>query len=275
MTTGRTGRAPGSRLAGLGALVGIGLALLAPSAGAMATTQSTSITASTVASGCPAPTTAPAPSTAAIDLSAVVIASGVAGPVCTGGGTPSVGGGGTVNRAASNGAGAAASVAPAVVKTAAASDEFDLGGVLYVGGLNSGYTPSLDPLAGELQLWFTVRNVSKSTIDASADFWMSGPFGNRLGEADGVKVAALKPGETRTVSAEVSGVGQWGLVSAHVKLTPPKTVDDATLSPVTRDASVFAPPWFVGFVAALVLGFAAVRTILQRARVPMLVGGTA
>lgn len=155
------------------------------------------------------------------------------------------------------------------------TDEVSLGGVLFLGGLAGGYSPSLDPLAGHLQVWFTVRNASKSTIDATADFWLEGPFGNRISQVDAVKIAALEPGERRTVSAELPGVGQWAFVSAHTRFTPPAQVDNAELSSFTRDANVFAPPWLIGVLIVLALGVSAIRYFLRRGDAPLPLGEAA
>ena len=167
------------------------------------------------------------------------------------------------------GAPAAAPAAPPAV------DEVSLGGVLFVGGLAGGYSPSLNPLAGQLQVWFTVRNASESTIDATADFWLEGPFGNRISQVDDVEVVAMEPGEKRTISATLTGVGQWTFVTVHTTFTPPAQVDTAQLSPYTRDANVFAPPWLIGVGIVAGLGFAAVRHFLRRVDVPMRLGEAA
>ncbi|GAA4372730.1 hypothetical protein [Agromyces bauzanensis] len=151
-------------------------------------------------------------------------------------------------------------------------DEVSLGGVLLVGGLAGGFSPSLNPLAGQLQVWFTVRNVSTSTIDATADFWLAGPFGHRISEVDDVTVTGMVPGEKRTISATLQGVGQWTFVTVHARLTPPPVVDNAELSSFTRDANVFAPPWLIAVLIVVGLGFAAVRYFLRRLAQPVRVG---
>ncbi|MFG6475129.1 hypothetical protein ACFXP7_01950 [Microbacterium sp. P06] len=173
----------------------------------------------------------------------------------TGGGS-SGGGAGTGGRPGGSASGTGAVAGPpATVATAAVdptptADEIDLGGILYIGGLSSSSVPSVNPFGGDLQLWFTVRNVSDSTIEASADFWMAGPFGNRISSVDGVVISDLKPGETRTVGAELPGVGQWTVLSAHATLNPPESVNGTVLAPVTRDATVFALPWLVVLLIA-------------------------
>lgn len=191
------------------------------------------------------------------------------GPPITPPGRPGTGQQGSGSFVDTAGAPAAAPAAPPT------ADEVSLGGVLFVGGLAGGYSPSLNPLAGQLQVWFTVRNASESTIDATADFWLEGPFGNRISHVDDVKVDALEPGEKRTISATLTGVGQWTFVSAHTKFTPPAQVDNAELSSFTRDANVFAPPWLIGVGIVVGLGFAAVRHFLRRVGVPLRLGEAA
>jgi hypothetical protein len=158
-----------------------------------------------------------------------------------------------------------------VIPPSPTTDEVDLGGVLNVGGLSSASIPSLNPFAGELQMWFTVRNVSRSTVQATAQFWMEGIFGNRISGVDGVLIADLKPGEVRTVSAELPGVGQWTVITAHATFNPPETVDGAELSPLTRDTTVFSLPWLMVLIASVALGAWATVQILRRRAVAVAV----
>ena len=187
----------------------------------------------------------------------------------TGGSSTSSGGSSGPTRSSGTASGGASTSKPTDVETqteppAIGPAEVDLGGVLHVGGLSSSFRPSLNPLAGELELSFTVRNVSGSTIEADADFWMEGPFGNRISSVDDVAIAGLKPGESRTVSAELPGVGQWGILTAHATFTPPDVVEDTELSPLTRDATVFTLPWFVVLLIALGLGAWVVVQVVSR-----------
>lgn len=219
-----------------------------------------------------------APAEGGVEMTATIIGPGTSpcdqapGGGTTPGGAASGAGGSTGPRSSgSAGSSSAGTTGPGGVDTTTETtpqisiDEVDLGGVLHVGGLLSSYQPSLNPFGGDLELAFTVRNVSKSTVEATADFWMEGPFGNRISSADGVRVAELKPGETRTVSASLPGVGQWTVLSAHATFTPPTVVDETELSPLTRDSTAFALPWF--FVLLTTLGLAAwviVRVVRSR-----------
>ncbi|MEL4320235.1 hypothetical protein WJX64_14565 [Leifsonia sp. YIM 134122] len=154
---------------------------------------------------------------------------------------------------------ATAAVTPSAQPVKPTAEEFDLGGIVYVGGLTTNYVPSLNPTAGAVELSLPVRNVSETTFDSTATFWIEGPFGNRLGSIGAVEIADLKPGELRVISAEVPGTGQWALVNTHVTFTPPKSVEDTALTPVTRDSFVFATPWHV--LVGLLVGIGAVFAV--------------
>jgi hypothetical protein len=149
------------------------------------------------------------------------------------------------------------SVAP--VKTASVTPEagvVDLGGKLFISGLSSRYIWSADPLAGDVEVSFTVRNVSKDTFSSSVHFWVDGPFANRLDVATRVLVSDLKPDESRVVEATLSGIGQWAFVQTHATFTPPDTVEGTELAPVTRSQFLVVPPLFA--LGAALLVFAAV-----------------
>lgn len=135
----------------------------------------------------------------------------------------------------------------------APASEVSVAGMVYVGGLNASAFPEPDPTAGIVDVWFTVRNAASTPIDATADFWMdAGMFSQRLDAVDGVQVTALQPGESRVVSARLRHGGQWTLLSTHVTLTPPESVDGVALTPVTRDALTLLFPWVIA--AAVLLG---------------------
>lgn len=193
------------------------------------------------------PTPTPRPSGSASPSAVVPVTGPAARPGGSTGSTGSTGGSG-VGTAPAGGAGAgspAGSTPPA--------DEVNVAGMLYIGGINAAGTPALNPAEGTVTVWFTVRNASQSVIDATASFWMDGAiFTNRLDTVD-VPVAALQPGETRVVSAELQHGGQWTLLSTHATLTPPDSVDGTALTPVTRDALVILFPWLIVVVAVLLL----------------------
>ncbi len=232
------------------------------------------------AQGVTCPTAAPSVApTGALDMSATVIGppSSQSSPClpapagATGQGAPSKGAaGGTGGRSGSGAATAPAGSGSETVSSVSPSptpapNEVDLGGVVHVGGLLSDVRISPNPFGGSALLSFTVRNVSKSTFDATADFWMEGPFGNRVAQVDAVTVSQLKAGESRVVSAELPGVGQWAVLTAHATFRPPAEVEGTQLSPLTRDVTVFVLPWMIVSVL-LLAGIALALVQLWRSR---------
>jgi hypothetical protein len=254
------GRSLRDAVASFATLTALSLVLVgAPAVGAPAVSTAAAVE-------CP-PTASP--TTGGIDMTATVLGPEGApcGPATSGGGgsAPSgtgTGGGAVPSRGGSNAgtAPAASDVSPPVETPAPAADDVDLGGTLTVGGLETAYRPSWNPFGGDMQMWFTIRNVSDSTITGSADFWMENVLGLRVGEVSGIDVVDLRPGEMRTVGTEVPGAGQWTVLSSHVTFTPPEQVDGVELSPITRDATAFAVPWFV--LLLIVVGAASWGAVL-------------
>ncbi|MCE1174773.1 MAG: hypothetical protein LWW77_09240 [Propionibacteriales bacterium] len=157
----------------------------------------------------------------------------------------------TSTTAPTSGSSVSASSAPTSGTTAGPGGEQSIGGVLYVSGLTWVYTPSINPLAGTLDLHFTVRNVSKTTATGSAHMWLNGIFGVTVGQPIDVPVDNLKPGETRVVAGTIGSLSQWTFVNASATFTPPPVLDGVTLTPLTRNTTVWYVPWFMLLVIAI------------------------
>lgn len=174
----------------------------------------------------------------------------------SGAGGSSSGGGSTGGGSSSNGSGSGQNGGTGAGDGGpipAGADEVSADGMLFIGGLESSSSLSLNPGEAVVNLSFTVRNASQSTIDATADFWVSSVFGNEVDAAHDIDIAGLLPGETRAVSTQLHKAGQWTLLTAHVTLTPPETVDGVELTPVTRDALVVVFPWFLAVLLILAI----------------------
>ncbi len=117
--------------------------------------------------------------------------------------------------------------------------------VLDVSGLRTRYRASIDPGGGHLAVRLVVRNSSHRTVDASVRFWVTAAGGHRVGSAPTVTVDGIPPGESRTVSQEVGGIGQWTFVTAHAELEPVLPTGAEKMEPVVRDRTVLAVPWAV------------------------------
>ena len=182
--------------------------------------------------------------------------------------------GGSSSGGADGGSGGSpAGTAPVEASPSPSSEASSLGGIVFVSGLGSRYVWSANPLDTRVRLAITVRNDSKSTFSAKSTFWIETPIGSRFGEDSAVPIVRLKPGETRTIETTIGGVGQWTVLHAHVKLTPPRTVDGTTLKPVSRDSFVLVPPLLIGGSALVLCVVLAVLRFAWIARVVALAGG--
>lgn len=167
------------------------------------------------------------------------------------GGSPSTSGGSSAGGSSS---GAGGTTPASGGDLAAQPGSTSIPGIVTIGGLNSSPRLSTDPLGGSVRLWFTVRNDSQSDIDATAAFSIeTWPFGWDIDASDDVMIGSLKPGESRVVSTQLHGPGQWTFIDAHVTFTPPSTIDGTEVAPMTRDAFVFVFPWLIAALAAFTL----------------------
>jgi hypothetical protein len=128
-------------------------------------------------------------------------------------------------------------------------------GPINIGGLHAEYIPSINPFGGKVVEWFDVHNGSKSTIASTARFWLTGPVGNTVSDTGTFTVEPIKPGQTVRVQRELEHVGQWTVLTAHARYTPPGSVDGITLKALVREVTIFAFPWLGA--AGVVAGCAA------------------
>jgi hypothetical protein len=166
--------------------------------------------------------------------------SGPATSTATGTGQPTSG----TSATASSGTSASATGGPTSSASTTPGGETSIGGVLFISGLSMSYTPSINPLDGRVDMRFTVRNAYRKAVDGKAIFWVTAWFGNTVSHQVEVSVPDIKPGETRIVTATIRGVGQWGILTGHATFIPPKSLDQVTLTAVTRTGTVVYVPWF-------------------------------
>lgn len=142
----------------------------------------------------------------------------------------------------------------------------EVGGVLYVSGVRTELHPSWDPLGGTLHVELTVRNATDQIVDASASVGATTLLGIDLGGSDTLAVRGLEPGEIRVISTDIGGIGQWGVLKAHVTVTPPSTLGGVELTPLARERWLVAPPWYL---VVLVVAVVAVVWVFRHYRLAM------
>jgi len=156
--------------------------------------------------------------------------------------------------------------APIAAAAALGAEPFDLGGVFYLSGLVGSAAPMVGPSGGSVTLALTVKNVTASPLDAQARFWLENAMGLSVARSANIAVAQLAPDETRTITTTLTDLGQWGLYSGHITFTPPESVGESALSPISRDTLVFLPPYFLMLTVGGAAALTATAALLWRRR---------
>lgn len=115
-----------------------------------------------------------------------------------------------------------------------------------------------NPFGGTVRLRYTVTNPGNvalaANITTGVRTWLALPAtGDRGGS-----IPVLLPGNTASYEFAVEGVGQWFYLNPGTTLNPfvesPDAAQQLPVSAVSRDTVVFAVPWTVLILAALVVG---------------------
>lgn len=130
----------------------------------------------------------------------------------------------------------------------------ELQAALTITSITASYAPELNPFAGRTTISYTITNGGNVSLGADVVSRVRGLFGIPIGELDSADLPEMLPGDTRTVTAEVDGVGQWLYLTPEVDLAA--TVDEDALDAgplptAARETVIFVVPW--GLIAALVI----------------------
>lgn len=147
---------------------------------------------------------------------------------------------------------------------------------LAVEDLTTTYGPSLNPLAGEAEVTYTIVNRGNVRLGAEHHVSVSGPFGLFEQRVPTETLDELLPGESHTVTHTLDGVAATGLLSTKVHLTPVALDGDDDLGDADRTGLDLAIPFTV--VAVLVIAMLmlyARRAYRRRGEPPSSHGGDA
>lgn len=125
---------------------------------------------------------------------------------------------------------------------------------LTITSITASYSPELNPFAGRTTISYTITNGGNVSLGADVVSRVRGLFGIPIGELDTAEIPEMLPGDTRTVTAEVDGVGQWIFLSPEIDLAA--TVDEDALDAgplptAARETVIVVVPW--GLIAVLVI----------------------
>lgn len=120
------------------------------------------------------------------------------------------------------------------------------------------YHPTLNPLAGTLDIAYTVRNTGNVRLAAKQRLAVKAPFGPAIRRSTPVDVPELLPGNSVTLTATFKSVPATALLGTSITLTP-LGAGDPGAAETTGSGRTYALPWSV--LALLLVVF-----LLQRAR---------
>ncbi len=143
----------------------------------------------------------------------------------------------------------------------------DIQPILTVTNMSATYTGELNPVTGDTLVTFTVKNTGNVALGATMAIGVNTYFGVGVGPVVTQVLEEMLPGSTRSLSIPISGVGQLGYLDAYVKIQPtvdPDAISPGFLAPVSRDAVVFAMPWWL---LILLLGAGVVWLVVRIRRV--------
>ena len=144
----------------------------------------------------------------------------------------------------------------------------DLQAALSISSISSSYASNLNPFAGETTIDYTVTNSGNVSLGADAVASVRGIFGIPVSGNEAFEVPELLPGDTRTITAVVPGVGQWIFLAPTIDLAA--TVDDDALNAgplptAKRDSVLLVMPWALLAVILLAgLPWAVIRVRRRR-----------
>lgn len=123
------------------------------------------------------------------------------------------------------------------------------------------YHPALNPLAGSLDVSYTVRNRGNVRLAARQRLALQGPFGIGLDKATPVDVPELLPGGSVTLQARFDDVPATAVLATSITLKPLAARDAASpegAAELTRTGRTLAIPWslVVLLLAAVLISYA-------------------
>jgi len=145
------------------------------------------------------------------------------------------------------------------------SNPINLSGVFYVGGYQSFATYDVGGILNPgAKISMYINNAYTQSASGTLKFWVTNPLGLLVVESKPYNLKPLTSGETRLVSFNFEGIGQWGAYTSHLSFTPDKSVNLGIETPYLRSDFLFVFSWVAATIAIVGTG------ILAGARFPLI-----
>lgn len=144
----------------------------------------------------------------------------------------------------------------------------DIQPLLTVTNISAVYNGELNPVTGETLVTFTIKNTGNVALGATMNIGVNTYFGIGVGPVVTQELEEMLPGSTRSLTIPLSGIGQLGYLDAYVTMQPKVDADAISpgfLAPVSRDAIIFAMPWWL-LALVVIAGIVLVVLRIRRAR---------
>lgn len=136
---------------------------------------------------------------------------------------------------------------------------------LTVTELDLTYDGTTSPIGkGKAEVRYTIENTGNARLSAEQALTLSGPFGLASTEVELDDVPELLPGSTLQLRAPATEVFPAGRLTAELELMP-KAADDVDVDPTATAATVWAVPWtLLALIALLVIALVVRRRLKRR-----------
>jgi len=145
------------------------------------------------------------------------------------------------------------------------SNPLNLSGVFYVGAFQSTATYDVGGIINPgARISMYINNAYTERASGTIKFWLTNPLGFVVVESEPYTLNPLASGETRIVSVDFEGIGQWGAYTSHLSFAPDESVNLGIQTPYLRSDFLLVFSWVASTIFILGAG------ILTGARLPLI-----
>ena len=123
-----------------------------------------------------------------------------------------------------------------------------------ISSVAASYQPTLNPFSGTATVTYTVTNTGNVSLIPVTVVSVRGLFGIPMSSFERAELSEMLPGDVRTLSVSLDGVGQWVFLNPVIDLATSVDADapsPGVLPKAQRDTVLFVVPWALLVVLAV------------------------